>query len=82
MWLNQQSEADLWIESIVNAPDVENRATLLQLAKMTNNAYYNTSDKGWYTLEPFWGNMVSSAFVFIIDIFLTSCAEFSYWMGA
>ena len=59
MWLNQQSQADLWIESEVNAPDVENRATLLQLAQMTNNAYYNTSDKGWYALGPFWGNNVS-----------------------
>lgn len=70
MWLNQQSEADLWIESIVNAPDVENRATLLQLAKMTNNAYYNTSDKGWYTLEPFWGNTVSSPLCSLSTYFL------------
>ncbi|KAH8114230.1 Alpha/Beta hydrolase protein [Phellopilus nigrolimitatus] len=53
---DMQSDPNLWVQSIIPAPNVEDRATLLVLAKMTNNAYFEPSDKSWYTLGPYWGN--------------------------
>jgi len=43
-----------WEEDEVDAPDVENRETLLALAKMTNNAYLLPNETGWYDLEGKW----------------------------
>ena len=43
-----------WDEDEVSGPDVENRDTLLTLAKMTNNAYVEPSDKAWYNLGDNW----------------------------
>ena len=43
-----------WDEDDVPAPDVEDRETLLALAKMTNNAYVEPSDKAWYNLGSNW----------------------------
>ena len=60
--LDGQTDSDLWIQSTIPAPDVNDRETLLTLAKMTNNAYYEPSDKEWYTLDPYWGNTVSLVF--------------------
>ncbi|KAH9939429.1 Alpha/Beta hydrolase protein, partial [Amylocystis lapponica] len=37
-------------------PDVRDRESLLQLAKMTNNAYAVPGDKDWYDLGPDWNN--------------------------
>ncbi|KAL1738713.1 alpha/beta-hydrolase [Schizophyllum fasciatum] len=39
-----------WDQDDVEGPDVENRETLLQLAKMTNNAYVPPDDPQWYDL--------------------------------
>jgi putative lipase involved disintegration of autophagic bodies len=41
---------DPWLGREVPGPDVNKRATLLQLAKMTSNAYTNPDAKDWYTL--------------------------------
>lgn len=46
-----------WDEIPVAGPDVEKRETLLQLAKMTYDAYYEPGDKDWYDLGPDWNTV-------------------------
>jgi lipase ATG15 len=58
--LHRQSVLLDWEEDEVTAPDVESRETLLELAKMTNNAYLEPNEEGWYDLGGDW-NVVSSA---------------------
>ncbi|KAF8181260.1 alpha/beta-hydrolase [Pholiota molesta] len=41
-------------EDEISTPDVESRATLLELAKMTNNAYVEPEDPAWYDLDGKW----------------------------
>ncbi|KAH9481324.1 Putative lipase ATG15 [Psilocybe cubensis] len=43
-----------WDDEEILHPDVESRETLLELAKMTNNAYLEPSDAGWYDLDEKW----------------------------
>ncbi|KAF9048570.1 alpha/beta-hydrolase [Panaeolus papilionaceus] len=43
-----------WEEQEIEAPNVESRATLLELAKITNNAYVEPDDPAWYDLEGRW----------------------------
>lgn len=43
-----------WDEEEIIGPDVENRETLLVLAKMTSNAYLQPDDEGWYPLGENW----------------------------
>ncbi|KAI0783631.1 alpha/beta-hydrolase [Abortiporus biennis] len=43
-----------WDEEEVVGPDVESREVLLELAKMTNNAYLGPGEVGWYDLEGQW----------------------------
>lgn len=43
-----------WDEEEVLAPDVEDRDTLLVLAKMTNNAYLEPNETQWYDLGNNW----------------------------
>lgn len=57
---SMKTDAHLWQTSTVPAPDVQDRETLLTLAKMTNNAYYEPSEKGWYDLGLPWNNTVRS----------------------
>ncbi|KAF8150712.1 alpha/beta-hydrolase [Crassisporium funariophilum] len=45
-----------WNEEEIESPDVESRGSLLELAKMTNNAYVEPSDPAWYDLDPKWNN--------------------------
>ncbi|KAF5372758.1 hypothetical protein D9615_010102 [Tricholomella constricta] len=49
-----QSERLHWDEEEIMAPDVESRETLLELAKMTNNAYVAPDDPEWYDLGGGW----------------------------
>ncbi|GLB40238.1 putative lipase (class 3) [Lyophyllum shimeji] len=51
-----QSEDLQWDEDEIVGPDVENRETLLELAKMTNNAYVPADDPAWYDLGPGWND--------------------------
>ncbi|EGN98807.1 hypothetical protein SERLA73DRAFT_54759 [Serpula lacrymans var. lacrymans S7.3] len=44
----------LWAEEEVLGPNVESRKTLLELAKMTNNAYVTPEDSAWYKLSGNW----------------------------
>jgi len=43
-----------WEEDEMVGPDVESRETLLELAKMTNNAYFEPNETGWYGLNGTW----------------------------
>lgn len=54
--LSAQSELEplQWDEDEVPAPDVESRDTLLELAKMTYNAYVDHNDTSWYDLDGKW----------------------------
>ncbi|KAH7913529.1 Alpha/Beta hydrolase protein [Hygrophoropsis aurantiaca] len=45
-----------WEEQELVGPDVESRETLLELAKMTNNAYVTRDDPAWYELDERWTN--------------------------
>lgn len=54
----QETEAIDWDDIEVDGPDVEDRETLLLLAKMTNNAYLSPGEQGWYDLGGEW-NVVS-----------------------
>jgi lipase ATG15 len=49
-----QNEPLQWDEEEIIGPDVESRETLLTLAKMTNNAYVEPDDPGWYDLGGDW----------------------------
>ncbi|KAL0954411.1 hypothetical protein HGRIS_003397 [Hohenbuehelia grisea] len=52
-----QTPQGLWLQEDTVVPDVEDRETLLTLAKITNNAYYaNPDDAGWYDLGEKWNN--------------------------
>lgn len=46
--------ADGWAAAAVPGPDTASRATLLELAKMANNAYVWPGDEGWYELGRGW----------------------------
>lgn len=75
------TDADLWVQASAPAPRVDDRETLLSLAKMTNNAYYTPDEKGWYSLGSSWGNLVCSlSFPFLH--FLMRKAERAFRMGA
>ena len=43
-----------WEVHEVTGPDIEHRATLLHLAKMSNNAYILPDDDAWYDLDEEW----------------------------
>ncbi|KAG9009801.1 putative lipase atg15 [Tulasnella sp. JGI-2019a] len=51
-----ESEILDWDEDEILGPDVTSRETLLELAKMTNNAYVERSDPAWYSLGDHWNN--------------------------
>lgn len=55
-----------WDPDEVDAPDVESRETLLLLAKMTYNAYLETTDKDWYELGEEWPQ-VGFVYVFMVS---------------
>ena len=49
-----ESELVDWDKVEVEGPDVGDRETLLELAKMTNNAYLSPGEQGWYDLGDNW----------------------------
>ncbi|KII89449.1 hypothetical protein PLICRDRAFT_608546 [Plicaturopsis crispa FD-325 SS-3] len=56
LW-NLESEILRWDEVEVDGPNVDDRQTLLTLAKMTSNAYYSDpQEKDWYTLGDDWNS--------------------------
>lgn len=57
--IHRQSAILDWDEEEIIGPDVESRDTLVVLAKMTNDAYLQPSESGWYDLGSEW-NVVSA----------------------
>lgn len=56
--LQHAESTDLaWWEDEIIGPDVEHRETLLELAKMTNNAYITADDAEWYELDKQWADV-------------------------
>ena len=60
-----------WDEDEIEAPNVEKRETLLSLAKMTNNAYLEPGETGWYELGKEW-NVVSTPNLVTVALSITS----------
>jgi len=52
-----QSSLLEWDEVHVLGPDIEDRATLLELAKMTGNAYAIEGGKNWYPIDERWNSV-------------------------
>ena len=63
--IHAQSEAVEWDRVEVLGPDVEDRHTLVQLARMAANAYAKLGEKNWYDIDPAW-NIVSSPYSFVL----------------
>ncbi len=55
----RESVALDWDTIEVEGPDVDDRETLLLLAKMTNNAYLLPDEPGWYPLGEHWNDVSS-----------------------
>ena len=56
-----------WKEDEILGPNVESRETLLELAKMTNNAYLEPDETGWYALNGTYNVVRLSPFVLLLD---------------
>ncbi|KAF9246459.1 alpha beta-hydrolase [Melanogaster broomeanus] len=57
-----QSEPVVWVETEVLGPDVTDRHTLAQLARMSANAYHLPWQDNWYELDPSWN--INASFPF------------------
>ncbi|KAG6868683.1 hypothetical protein C0993_011913 [Termitomyces sp. T159_Od127] len=51
---NRESEIAEWEELTISGPDVEDRHTLSQLARMSGNAYALPGHKNWYEVDAAW----------------------------
>lgn len=51
-----------WEEDEIVVPDATSREALLELAKMTNNAYLEPGDDGWYNLTDNWNKVSNGSF--------------------
>jgi lipase ATG15 len=60
-----------WEEDEIAGPDTESRETLLEIAKMTSNAYLQPSDKGWYSLGENWTTVRLTLTLILNDSFIT-----------
>lgn len=47
----------VWEPVRVYGPDIENRHTLQQLARITGNAYALQGEKNWYELDEVWNQV-------------------------
>lgn len=45
-----------WEEHEILAPDTTDRSTVMELAKITGNAYFKPGDKGWYEVDGRWNS--------------------------
>lgn len=54
---HSRSEKVQWDTVETLGPDVEDRHTLAQLARMTANAYALPGQKNWYDIDPNWNNV-------------------------
>ena len=53
----EESEAVEWEEVRMLAPDVEDKHTLAQLARMSGNAYAVPGESNWYELDRTWNRV-------------------------
>lgn len=72
-----ESQALQWDEEEIVGPDVESRETLLELAKMTNNAYVEPEDPYWYDLEGKWSEVRRNAVRITLSL-LYYISDFSF----
>ena len=75
-----ESEKVEWDHTEVLGPDIEDRHTLSQLARMTGNAYALPGQKNWYDVDPAW-NTVRPQTLKVNLMSISDVAEFSIWMG-
>lgn len=61
---NGQSEKVEWETAEILGPDIEDKHTLVQLARMTGNAYALPGKKNWYDIDPMWNNVNVSVLPF------------------
>lgn len=54
---SEESEPVEWDEVHVLGPDIEDRHTLSQLARMTGNAYALPGRKNWYDIDAAWNTV-------------------------
>jgi putative lipase involved disintegration of autophagic bodies len=54
---SQQSESIEWVQKEVLAPDVTDRETLREMAKMTGNAYAKPGQSNWYNMSMRWNTV-------------------------
>jgi putative lipase involved disintegration of autophagic bodies len=78
-----------WQEDEVSGPDVTRRETLLLLAKMTSNTYFEPYKRGWYNLTDDWNvvrplsaSRADAHSVFLAMVGLTFMIGYAGWMGA
>ena len=77
-----QTEAGLWSSAMTTAPNVEDRETLLTLAKMTSDAYTKPGASDWYDLPSPWSNHVSIVdHIFVMSMINRSVSELSIRLG-
>ena len=69
-----------WEEDEILGPNVDNRETLLELAKMTNNAYLEPDETGWYALNGTWNVVRLSPFPIYLKMNQT-CSTQSFPFG-
>lgn len=69
-----ESEQVEWDQSEVLGPDVEDKHTLSQLARMTANAYALPGQKNWHDIDPNW-NTVRHLPVLIMLLSLADCTD-------
>jgi len=67
--LHAETEPIEWEQMVVSGPDVEDRHTLSQLARMTANAYQLPGHKNWYDLDPSWNPNAVSASPHYLSLF-------------
>lgn len=67
----EESELLPWDGDEVDGPDVNDRETLLFLAKMTYNAYIEPQDEDWYDLGERWTDVRFFTLRYVVCLFLT-----------
>ena len=67
-----------WEEDEILGPDVESRETLLELAKMTSNAYLEPDETGWYALNGTWNVVRRSPFLLYLIIQICSIQSYPF----
>lgn len=67
--LHAETEPIEWEQMVVSGPDIEDRHTLSQLARMTANAYQLPGHKNWYDLDSSWNvNAVSPSHRYLFSL--------------